>query len=256
MPQDIPLEASETLVFTPASLESLGDAAPRFRLRAGTPRDKRYHRRLHAEEGVFVHPVEAIRREVDNGLKELWSPEVYAEHIQTLKEFWEAQDQFELQAKDNPELVLEYDPKIRRACEELARKVADVWRPLRRLLADNAEYGEMSMPLMVAVVVKGWTGLDVPLRRERGYITLDSAEALRDALEGFETEHKLPPGIAWTELFVACTKRMYLDEDEAKNSESPSPSETTQPASSEMTVSEPDGASPASASSTETPVIA
>ena len=256
MPQDIPLEASETLVFTPASLESLGDAAPTFRLRACTTRDKRYHRRLHTEEGVFVHSVDDIRREVDEGLKALWSDDVYAEHSQVLKEFWEAQDQFALQAKDDPDLTFEYDPEIRRACEELTRKVADAWRPLRRLLADNSEYGEMSMPLMVAVVVKGWSGLDVPLHRERGYITLDNAEAVRDALKAIEEANKLPKGTAWTELFIACTKGMYLDQDEAKNSASPSPSETTPPASSETPISEPDGASPASASSTETPVTA
>ena len=49
MPQEIPVEASETLVFTPPALENM-DPQPTFVLRAMTGRDKRFHLRLYRED--------------------------------------------------------------------------------------------------------------------------------------------------------------------------------------------------------------
>lgn len=267
MPQDIPLEASEELAFTPASLEHLGDAAPVFRLRAMTARDKRYLRRLHLEENVIYFNQSALRAEILRGLQSLWSPEAFTQHSTTIKEFWDAQDEWEQQKKvhdkeqagvESPEPfpAFDYDRDIRLAVEELQAKVRESWPPLRRMIADNADFPELVMPLTVAVCVKSWDGLEVKADRERGYLTITGAEAIADALGEFEKERGLAVGVSGAELFIACNKRMYLDEEEAKNSASPSPSETTPPASSETTPSDAAGKSPASARSKKTPASA
>lgn len=257
MPQDIPVEASEELVFIPASLrEKLGDAAPTFTLRAATTRDKRYHRRLQIEAGLAYHSNEDLRTELLAGLAELWSPDAVAEHTPVIKAYWEAADDFALQAKDDPALTFEYDPEIVAAIADLSKQVVRAWPRYREMIADNVEFDDLMTVLMVAAYVKTWTGIDPAPRRAGGYLTAESAEALRDAVHALEKCHGIPEGAAWMDLFVACSRRLRLDEDEAKNSESPSPSETTPAASSETKASEQDGTSPASASSTETPVTA
>jgi hypothetical protein len=124
------------------------------------------------------------------------------------------------------------------------------------MVADNDEFNDLMTILMVATYVKGWTGIDTQLRRAGGYITVDCAETLRDAVNDLERQHDLPDGVAWLELFIACSKRLRLDEETEKNSASPSPSGTTPPASNETKASEPAGTSPASASSSETPAAA
>lgn len=255
MPQDIPLEASDTLVFTPDSLKDC-ENLPTFTLRAATTREKRFHRRLAAEEGVRTHPPEAIREEVLRGLKSLWSQEDYERHQPIVQSYWDAGDEFALQAKDDPDLEWSYDSEIEAAVKDLTRKVQDAWPPLRRLLADNMDYATMTGPLMVAVIVEKWVGLDLPRQTDRGFLTLGCAEALREALADYEERAGKPGkevGSAWTELFVACTQRMYLDKEEEKNSESPSPSEMPQ-TSSKATKAR--GKSKASARSKKTPATA
>lgn len=250
MPQDIPLEASETLAFTPPSLAEI-DGAPTFTLRAPTTRDKRHHRRLHVEEGLAHHGSDAIRAEVLAGLKLLWSPDAYAEHAPLIEAYWDATDQFVTEKAKDPDLEWIYDAEIEAAVQDLTQRVAQAHKPLRRMMADNADFGEMSFPLMVAVVVKGWTGLDAKPVREGGYLTLDSAAGIAEALAKVEKANGLDEGAAWVELAVACTNRMYLLPDTAKNSESPLPSET--PPESSTTASADPGSSPESTSASANP---
>lgn len=251
MPQDVPLESSETLEFTPTSLKPI-PGAPSFTLRAATHREKRFHRRLITEEGLRTHNVEAIRACVLDGLRLLWNAEDYARHEPTISQYWQQRDDFELQRKDDPELAWAYDPELERGIDDLTRRVAEAHPPLRRMLADNNEFGEMIAPVLTAVVVKGISGLPINPRLDRGYMTVDTMLKVRDALDAFERKHGLMDGTAWLELFVACSGRMRLDEEEAKNSASPSPSSTIQPPLMEGT-SEEDGKSPASAPSSKTP---
>lgn len=247
MPQEIPVEASETLVFTPAALENM-DPQPIFVLRAMTARDKRFHLRLYREQGVTLHQGPAFRDETLAGLKDLWTPEDFDNYAPRIKAYWDAQDDHALQSKDDPDLPWAFDPAEEERIKLLLSKVDEAWAPLRRMYADNAEFGQMVVPLMVAAVVKSWSGVDVPIHRDRGYLSVDCAEALCEAV------NLLNP-TALSELFVACADRITLNKEEAKNSESPSPSKTTQSASSE-TSPKVDGKSPASASSTEIPVPA
>lgn len=251
MPQEIPVEAAETLFFTPECFAGLGDDAPRLELRAVTSRDKRFQNRLLREEGVRAHDAKAIRQEILTGLKELWSEDQYNQHVPVLEAYWEAQDDFALQAKEDPDLVWTYDAETERACASLIERVIEAWPKLRRMIADNADFGEMVATIWTAVVVKRWTNLDVKLVRDRGYLTVDCAEALLDALD----DHAQKLGIAGkpsTELFLACTRRFRIDEDEVKNSASPLPSETPQTPSIPTTEQKADGKSPASASSKTT----
>lgn len=259
MPQDIPLEGSEVLSFTPSSLED-HDPRPVFRLRAVTGRDKRFHMRLHRENAVHFHSQEALRDEIMAGLKAQWTPEDFEKHSPVIRAYWDRYDAYlaevteqakgkaEAEARGEilPELVWDYPEDEERAILELLERVQEAWAPLRRMHADNAEFGYMLFPLMAAVVIKGWSGFDHPARLDRGYLDVECAVELVDRLKAEHPE-------AYTELFIACTQRMTLTKDTAKNFESPSPSTMTPPVSTPTMTSESDGKSPASAHSNETP---
>ncbi len=231
MPQDVPLEASDLLPFTPASLEHMGKAKPVFMLRPATHREKKFHRRLLREEGIVSHSAEDIREEMLNGLEHLWSAEQYAAHAPLLRDYWTALDDFALQQKDDPDLKWEYDPEIERACDELARSLQRKWPPVARMVADNSEVGDSTMEFYVAVIVAGWTGIDLPLTLDRDYLDLDCLHKLHEKLIKLQRDNppkgakRVPtPGLAWQELCIACSARTVLDEEEAKNFVSPSPS--------------------------------
>lgn len=251
MPQDIPLEASEVLAFTPASLEKF-DGAPVFRLRASSPRDKRFHRRLFLEHGIRYHDRDTIRAEVLNGLEQLWDADAFAEHSPVIKALWDARDDYELQLKDDPSLEWSYDAEIENAVDELVRKVSQSWQPLRVMIADNGDYGAMSGALLVAVTVQTFAGLPVKALKDRGYTTVETAEAIETALSDLEKQHGVPEGTAWSELIIACSQRMYLDKEEAGNSASQSPSPTAPAPLSETNTSGKDGKSPELELSSET----
>lgn len=251
MPQDIPLEASEVLAFTPASLAKF-DGAPVFRLRASTARDKRFHRRLFLEHGIRYHDRDTIRAEVLNGLEQLWDADAFAEHSPVIKALWDARDDYELQLKDDPSLEWSYDAEIENAVDELVRKVSQSWQPLRVMIADNGDYGAMSGALLVAVTVQTFAGLPVKALKDRGYTTVETAEAIETALSDLEKQHGVPEGTAWAELIIACSQRMYLDKEEAGNSASQSPSPTAPAPLSETNTSGKDGKSPELELSSET----
>lgn len=260
MPQDIPLEASELLPFTPASLKNI-ENAPSFTLRATTPRDRRFHQRRFVEEGVSRHDGAAIRAEILVAIKHLSGDDGYAKIAPALKDVWEARDQFELQRADEPDLVFEYDQEILDGADLAVNKVMKQWPPLRMMVADNIDFNDM-VPLVVAsVVVNSWTGLKVPREIDRGYLTTECITAVKDALDKFEADNQelydLEPGTAWAELFGACAMRMALDKEEAGNSASLSPSGTSPEPSTATTTSAKAGKSRKSASSsTKTPATA
>ena len=257
MPQDIPAEASEELAFTPKSLEFLGDKAPVFLLRVPTGREKRFIRRLYARNGLQRHSQQDIRAELLRGLEALWDKEVFERNSAMLAEYWSATDDFALQAKADPDIVFTYDPEITAACKAMPAKVAKYWPQLGEMLADNADFDELNDTIQLAVVVRDWRNFDEPVRLDDGYLTLDCAEKVMTRLDRLQKHHAelaaLPPNDLATELLLACWKRMRLDEEEAGNSESPLPSETTPAASTVTPRRTARGKSPASASSAKTP---
>lgn len=261
MPQDVPVEASETLVFIPECFKTI-ENAPSFVLRACTSRVERFIKRLGREEGLQQHSLEAIRAEMLAGLKANWSPEAYEQHLPIITEYWQANDQHALQLADDPSLKFEYDEEIVAAITELLALVEARWHPLRRMYADNAEFRELTITLMVTAMLKDWSNLPGAVRQvadgyvSEGFITIDSAESVKRALNKLSKKHGIPEEAAWAELFLACTRRMRLDEEEAGNSASPSPSNESPEPSSTAPKRGKSGKSLASASSTKTPATA
>lgn len=255
-PQDIPLEQSERLPFTPASLASI-PGAPSFVLRSPTRRDERHHRRLLREEGIVQHSDEAIRAELFVALAAIWSPEDFDRHAPRIREYYAAVDEFRLQAKDNADLKFEWDEAAEQEIQQVVADTTRAWPPLRRMIADNGDASDLRAPMLAAVIVESWTGLATKPRLDRGYLSLDTAQALFDDLAGFEDEHAkehgLTTGEATVDLFVALMNRMYLGEDAEKNSASPSPSPARRASSRKSAAS---GGSKAPASSPKTPVTA
>lgn len=255
MQQDIPIEASEASTFTPSGLVA-AVPMPAFTLGTPTSREKRFQRRMLRENGVETHSKETMRKELLAGFREMWSADEVETWTPLIEQYWEARDQFDVESALDPALEWSFDPRIETGVKTLERKVAKTWPAYGVMRADNAEFSELNDQTCVAVVLKGWTGFDVPVHLDRNYLTIDCVDAVKEELDDLDRAAGLANGASWDELVVACAARMFLDEEEAKNFVSPSPSPTTQPASTEISPSQVDGESPASASSTEIPEIA
>lgn len=253
MPQDIPLEGSEKLAFTPPSLaEKLGADAPVFTLRTWTHREKREENKMRIREGLRVWGQEAIRNEIRTGLKANWTPDQAEKHLPLIDAYWEAQDQFELQRKDDPDLAWEYDAELEHTIIMVIDRISTTWRPLLEMQADNSDFGSQISLVWLAIGIEGWTGLKTPVEREGGYLTLGCIDKMVVEIESLAKRHGIvvEPVV---ELVSAVIKRKRLEDEEAGNSASPSPSETIPPASNPTSTSDSDGTSPASASSEKTP---
>jgi len=262
VPQDIPFEAGETLAYTPPALADL-DAPPVFYVRYPTTREKRWVRLQHIEEGLRRHPPEEVRKEILAGLKLLWDEEVYARHTPILKAYWEAQDDFAKQlpdlqaeavaAKQDPSAIrFEYDPDIVAACDKLVSNVLEAHRPLRKMMAQNADFDLMHPVVLVASALERWKNLKTPRKSEGGFVTVESVDALKDELAEIERGAGIEEGRSFGQIYTLVSMRTYLGEEAAKNFVSPSLSGTT-PAASKASP-EKAGKSPAStARSAKTP---
>lgn len=228
-PQVIPVEASEEemLAFTPPSLRHI-EGAPSFLLRVATPREKRARKRLLGEEGAVLHSPEKIRAEMVRGLRQLWTSEQCEQHVPRLEAYWEAWDNYQLQLKDDPDLQWEWDADEEAKIQQLWVEVAQAHRPLAVMNANNREFAELAMAATVAAMVERYEGINVPRDVRRGYLTIDCIDNVAEKLRSFEDRNGLDTGKAWEELMREAARRMFLDEDEAKNSESPSPSTSSQ----------------------------
>lgn len=255
MSDPIPAESSETLVFTPPQLEAKMENPPRFRLRAVEMREKRFFDRLMIEEGVRQHSTDAFRAEILRGIEATATPENAAELEPRLKAFWEALDDHTKEQADLPSdqrTAFEHPDKDK--IETLGERVADAWPPLRQMTADNADAAAMLPLIAVAVAVSGWSNLEAQFDKDRGFITVDSATSVMDALRKLDEKHNLSPGLSWLQLTTKALGRIFLDKEQEKNSASPSPSSS--PPSNMKTGGKgsPAGQSPEStANSTETP---
>lgn len=252
MPQDFPVEASDTLAFTPPSLAHL-EKPPVFYLRAATMREKRFRMRLLREAMLETHDKRALREETLKGLRKVWTPAQFEEHSPRITEYWQEIDDFILQRQDDPDLELGIEQEEVERIESLFREVARRHTPLARMHADNADYEDMLPVATIAVAVESWEGFDVTPDMDRGYLTLDCVNAIDEKLIDLRSNdgHRgASARIAWLELYVAAEQRFSLSQEEAKNSESPSPSKTAPAPSSENGPK--DGTSPASAISKKT----
>lgn len=225
MPQDIPLEASETLAFIPPSLREM-PGAPTFTLRACTWREKRAARKLTESEGIEFHSTGALRAEARAGLKKLWA-ERADEFLPRVEAWWDANDAFDKEREGNPEALFEFDDDEAEAIRTLLDRLEKMHRPLATMIADNSDYIEMRYPVLVAIAVTSWTGLSTVREIEGGYLSLGCVMALLEELHALARANGVTIGqVPFLELGSACHDRMYLSEAEAKNSAAPSPSET------------------------------
>lgn len=256
MPQDFPLEASETITFTPECFAPLGESAPVFTLRTPTYRHKRDQRRLQSRLNMRYHGKDAVRDELRRALSALWSADEAAAHLPRIEQYWEHLDAFEQQREDQPDLEWDFDKDAERVVLEVLDRAARAWDPLLEMQADNNDFGQMLPLIWIVTVVEGWTGLSAKVKRSGGYVELDSIEAMTTALRKLAEKHKIV-GEPVLELANACVARMNIDEEESGNSESPSPSETIPAASSPTKTADMVGQSPEStARSNKTPVAA
>lgn len=255
MSDAIPAEASETLVFTPPNLEPKMEKPPRFRLRAVEIREKRFFDRLMTEEGIRQHSTDAFRAEILRGVAETATPESAAELEPRLKEFWDALDEHTNEQALLPEderTVFDHPDKDN--IERLGQRVADAWPPLRQMTADNQDANAMLPLIAVAVALSGWDNLDARFEKDRGFLTVNSANSVCDALRKVDEANGVSPGLSWLQLAAKAMGRIFMPKEQEKNSESPSPS--SNPPSNTKTAGKgsPAGKSlESTASSTETP---
>jgi len=227
-----PHEAGEVEEFTPASLRNL-PCPPVFLIRPATPRDKRRIDKLVIKEGLSFHSNDLIRDAMLSGLKAQWSDDIYLVQEGRIKAYWDAIDQYAKQyagAADAPEFKHPDDADMK----TLTSRIFKVWPPLCEMAADNAEFNEVWPTLTAAVLLIGWTGIDVPFRREANQVSIDDLSDLGEALADLEREHAGgtiesigEPGTAMNELCARCASAIYITKGEEKNSVSPSPSPET-----------------------------
>lgn len=257
--QRVPFEANEDGSFTPPCFLKLKDEGkfdnpPVFHLRWCTPRDKRERGLMMEEMGAVSHDTEELREELLRGLRLQWGEEKYAEHLPIIEAYWQAADDWDLQRKDDPSLEFEYDPVVKAAMRDLELDVTEFHRPLGKMLRRNSRASQMAVTTMLAVAVKGFTGLGFEPKIDRSYLDIDQVDEVNAALQRLDEDHGLERGRSSAELFIACSNRFRLREEEAKNSASPSPSEISpQPSTNGAEQATADGKSPEQDSSTKTP---
>jgi hypothetical protein len=208
----IAAECSEITKFTPSVLANIA-VPPVFRLRPASGREARKYNHILRSEGLKYHQVDDFREETLKALKQLWSAEDYEENAARLQAYWNLVDQ-----NGTP------DDAEKTAVDELTERLADVWRPLAKMAADNMEFVEEAQKIALAMFLVGWSGVDLGYSREAGRVPLErllgamEEQAIADKVEGVER-----PGIAFLQLCNAASARLYLTRDEEKNSSSPPP---------------------------------
>lgn len=210
----IPVTSSEVSAFSPESLkEVLGDAAPKFRLRAPSEAHVRRFRQECNDEGLTSYSDEDFTAEKMRAIDALWT----ADLAQPLKDRLNT-------------LLVSMDQGVETSVEdllwveELDDSLFQNWKPLRIMRRKTGELREYAPRIAVSTYVAGWSGLDVPFRLEGGYLPLATVTLVHKELLKLAKQH-LPEGNAnlpFIELYAAASQRVSLDEEEEKNSPAPS----------------------------------
>lgn len=227
-----PAEGGELVEYTPDSLVNLS-TPPKFFLRPVTERERRRLRKLAIQEGLRNHDVASLREETLNGLRELWSEEVFTEQEGRLRAFWDAYDQYETEiaGQDDP---APFEHPEKPAMIELSDRITRAWPPLLRMAADNNEWDETWPKLIASITIAGWRNLDAVYERVEGIVSLDSLAGMEKALDEIEAQAitdqidgVIGHSTAFRQLIVRCIGLFSVSKAEEKNSESPSKSSTT-----------------------------
>ena len=249
----IPLESSHIKRFTPALFADI-EGAPAFQLKAGSRRDRLRHQEIMAEEKVQHFDQASIRAETLKGLEALWSPDDFEQWEPRLRAFWDARDDW---AKENENAEkptpFDYTDFPESEIRALAARVAESWPPLRKMAVANLKFQREFPKLVASIVLVGWTGVETPVQRADGLMSLDAIDDLEREMAKREEELTgKANGNAFAELMIECTGRLFLSPSAEKNSASPPPSSTSLPTSNNGQASAA-GMSKVSASSEPTP---
>ncbi len=264
----IPLDARETLVFTPDACAGLAPA-PVFVLRTATRRDRR------AFEGWFAaryphYSQEKMRSEQLIAIEKLFDVDDAAANSQILKDCWAAGEAFDevftewlrerdlwVTANPNAEKLPDdfpprpiYDYPMENAGDVLVGNIRANWPVLQAMAEANILHTRTRPRMMLATVLASWEGLDVAPERDRdGRLTADCIDAIEDALADLGGEGVA--AAAMGELTAKAFERIYLTRGLEKNLPSPLPS-TPIPTPISTDGESSGGTSPASASSPKT----
>lgn len=209
----VPVERSEIEWFTPDSLkDALGDDAPAFRLKAPSERCVRRFRQLCEDEG----------------LEHFSDAEFTAEKLRAISEYWSADDAASITGRLQTILAMQAQ-NIEITAEDLAwvdhldDQLFNVHKPLRVMRRKSGEFNEYAPRFALAVYVAGWKNIDVPFKLDGGVIEEATVTRLIKRLRDMGKQHSPDAaGTPFLELYVAASKRLRLDEEEEKNSQSPS----------------------------------
>ena len=233
-----PLTKDDIEHHIPASLANLA-TPPVFLLRPATLRDDRAFRRALQLEGLTRHEPAEVRVEIKRGLQAKWAPEDFEQGWTILNEFWDGGDRLAAMPLDTDEQKAEFEAakaeldEIAPAAELLMTTLADVWPPLRRIVADNSDFDESFHSVAIGMFVVGWKNIDLPYSRQADQVPLDTIFALRKELVKIENAaiadkvEGVVPGLAYIQLANYVLASMDLNRGAEKNSESPSPNGLT-----------------------------
>jgi hypothetical protein len=263
----VPAESGAILRYTPESLANL-PVPPVFLLKAGTRREKMLRDDWLSDHRARYHQAHSIRAQIERGLREFWDEATCNRFIPIVKSYWAARDQFDEQVRAMPdeeaaEAVFDFDgPATEQEITDLLERLADVDDRYNRMIADNRGYIGKAAVASAVFVLAGWEGLETAYARAGGCVTDEAFEDVARELEGIEAdpanagiEGISMPGTALMQLLAKCSERMFLSDQTRKNSQSPSPSSRSQPASNRSAAAGKSGKSPARARSRKTPAI-
>ena len=245
-PTSIPVEAS-SLIYTPECLAGVG-AAPTFRLRYGTRRDKHASQDEMNFRRVRNHSAEDIREAVIEEFRSKWaSDELDIDELAArIRAFYDDMDALEKAITDwlkecteietenegltkagkslrefPPRPQSDIDAGERDKIAGLIEEIESASERIGRIRRDNNKRERLIRQVSLALLLEE-TSLAVPLKRDRdGMLTEATLFAIEDELE------KLFSGdgqrAAFWQLGTQAMMTLYLGREEEKNSQSPSP---------------------------------
>lgn len=245
----IPLTAS-TEKFTPACMAEI-EGAPAFTFRHATVLDKHRYHNLVIEHGIVHHSKQGIRDAVIEALRTEFDSEGMERNITRIEAYWQANDELELALRehldqiiaihadlpdgaDEPELpprpVIDFPEHEIEPIEALIGEVRAHSHRVRKMQAEN-HWHTIMMPRLLMAMFLTSTTLPVKLKKADGILTMETTEAVIEALAQSARDAGVSADEAVRQLQDQAMLSYTLKGDEEKNSSSPR-SDTTSPASS------------------------
>ena len=261
--QRVPVHTGEKKVFTPLSFEQL-ESPPSFTLRAPSRQQREEMQYALHEAGLRRHNDDAIREATIEELCRLWECDETDENVVRLRTFWEAVDEYNDEAEkylievsaardaeeEAPPPLAAFKHPDQEAVDELIARLARSSPRLRRLATDNVRFSKEFPRYAVAHAVRGWTNLNTLPKFEEGVMQVEVICEVQEELKDRFGENG---EAAFVELAAAAVGRFFLTKAAEKNSSSGPASLQPPSDSKEAGSASPNGKSPASDSSEETP---